>query len=152
MINTLGKFREEMDGSRIPKYEVTFLEKKKRQQKRQRQKQRHERRQKQKEEAEKANEVNRLKTMKDISRERGKMSTTELFFSYKVNDYSLPEPAKQPAQSKVTFKVKDRSRAKLQSSMQLSQTSHVRSSKFEQSAAKRHLSKESCNSGSRLTK
>ena len=29
MINTLDKFRTEMDGSRVPKYEVAFLEKKK---------------------------------------------------------------------------------------------------------------------------
>ncbi len=29
MINTLDKFRTEMDGSRVPKYEVAFLQKKK---------------------------------------------------------------------------------------------------------------------------
>ena len=28
MINTLDRFRSEMDGSRIPKYEMAFLEKK----------------------------------------------------------------------------------------------------------------------------
>lgn len=33
MISTLGKFREEMDGTRVPKYELAFLARKKKEQK-----------------------------------------------------------------------------------------------------------------------
>lgn len=43
MINTLGKFREEMDGSRVPKYEIAFLAKKKIEEKKKRKQDRQER-------------------------------------------------------------------------------------------------------------
>ena len=108
MINTLGKFREEMDGSRVPKYEVNFLAKKKIESKKKRKNDRQERKQKQaKEEAEKAADSNRNKQMMETKKKLGKgLSTLELLNSYQVNDYSVPEPTPKQNTTKVTFQDK----------------------------------------------
>lgn len=110
MIQTLDKFRHEMDGNRVPKYEQHFIEKRKREEEIKRQetkrKERHERRQKREAEKREYEMLYRSGSKRRLLGENPhqKRSTIELFNSYKINEYNyqIKKPSK-PSETRVTF-------------------------------------------------
>ena len=103
MIETVDQFRKEFDGSRVPKYELAFLAKKKKEEERQKREQKRKERQERKErqaeyEREQAAYQKFLRRKLDdqlgssvvgLSKDT-KKSTLEILNSYKVNTYEMP--------------------------------------------------------------
>ena len=109
MINTLDKFRHEMDGSRVPKYEQHFIAKRKRDQEFQRKEtiRREKKERKDKYEAERREHEKLFKTgskrrlLNDNPHQ--KKSTIELFNSYKINQYNYNLKKPKMSMNRVTF-------------------------------------------------
>ena len=110
MIGTVDQFRKEFDGERIPKYEIAFLAKKKKEEERlKREKKRKERQERRELQAEYEREQAAYqkflrRKFDDPSGEKNtKKSTLEILNSYKVNTYETPSKMKPPPITRVHF-------------------------------------------------